>query len=104
MIGLPEILVLAVLVFVFFGYRMLPQLGRRAGSGLRTLGRGAQSKAEGIGRSARDAVSDRVDPAALGKQAGRGLREARELRDAVSLKEPEGSTSGDRPSDGEQAG
>jgi TatA/E family protein of Tat protein translocase len=82
-IGLPEILVLALIVLIFFGYKRLPQLGRSAGEGLRT----GIDKAKGMSSSVGDKVDGKVDPQAIGRQAGKGLREAREFRDALTGKE-----------------
>jgi sec-independent protein translocase protein TatA len=83
-IGLPEILVLAVIVLVVFGYKKLPQLGRSAGEGLRT----GVDKAKELGSSVGDKAEGKVDPQAIGRQAGQGLREAREFRDALTGKAP----------------
>jgi TatA/E family protein of Tat protein translocase len=82
-IGLPEILVLALIVLIFFGYKRIPQLGRAAGEGLRT----GIDKAKGMSSSVGDKVDGKVDPQAIGRQAGKGLREAREFRDALTGKE-----------------
>jgi sec-independent protein translocase protein TatA len=82
-IGLPEILVLAVIVLIFFGYKKLPQLGRSAGEGLRT----GVDKAKELGTSVGDKVDGKVDPSDIGRSAGKGLREAREFRDALTGKE-----------------
>jgi TatA/E family protein of Tat protein translocase len=65
-IGLPEILVLALIVLIFFGYKRLPQLGRSAGEGLRT----GIDKAKGMSSSVGDKVDGKVDPQAIGRQAG----------------------------------
>jgi TatA/E family protein of Tat protein translocase len=83
MIGLPEILVLALIVLIFFGYKRIPQIGRAAGEGLRT----GIDKAKGMSSSVGDKVDGKVDPQAIGRQAGKGLREAREFRDALTGKE-----------------
>jgi Sec-independent protein translocase protein TatA len=82
-IGLPEILVLVVLLLIFFGYKLLPQLGRSAGEGLRT----GIDKAKGMSSTVGDKVDGKVDPQAIGRSAGKGLREAREFRDALTGKE-----------------
>jgi TatA/E family protein of Tat protein translocase len=82
-IGLPEILVLAVLVLIIFGYKRLPQLGRSAGQGLRA----GVDKAKELGTSVGDKVDGKVDPSDIGRSAGKGLREAREFRDAITGKE-----------------
>jgi sec-independent protein translocase protein TatA len=82
MIGLPEIIVLAVILLLVFGYKRLPQLGRSAGSGLRT----GVDKAKELGSKVGDKAEGKVDPQSLGRQAGEGLREAREFRDALTGK------------------
>jgi sec-independent protein translocase protein TatA len=82
-IGLPEILVLAVVVLLIFGYKRLPQLGRSAGSGLRT----GVDKAKELGTQVGDKADGKVDPQSIGRSAGKGLREAREFRDALTGKE-----------------
>jgi sec-independent protein translocase protein TatA len=82
-IGLPEILVLAVIVLLVFGYKRLPQLGRSAGEGVRT----GIDKAKGLSDSVGDKVDGKVDPQSIGRSAGKGLREAREFRDALTGKE-----------------
>ena len=80
---------LLVLVAIFVGYRYLPALGRSAGSGLRS----ATGKARGLSSRVGDKVDGKVDPSSIGRSAGRGLREVREVRDAVTGKQP--------PKDGE---
>jgi TatA/E family protein of Tat protein translocase len=82
-IGLPEILVLVLIVLIFFGYKRLPQLGRAAGSGLRS----GIDKAKGASDSVGSKIDGKVDPQAIARQAGEGLREAREFRDALTGKE-----------------
>jgi Sec-independent protein translocase protein TatA len=81
--GILEIVIVAVILFVIFGYRYLPQLGRRAGEGVNEV-RG----------SVREMVGDKADPKTLGRSAGKGVRELREFRDAVTGKETAG---GERP-------
>lgn len=71
-VGILEIAIVVVIVLIIFGYRKLPQLGRRAGEGVNEL-RG----------SVREMVGDKADPKTLGRSAGRGVRELREFRDAV---------------------
>jgi Sec-independent protein translocase protein TatA len=76
MIGPLEIAIIAVILLVVLGYRYsdrLPGLGRRAGEGARE-----------VTDTVRDAVGDKADPKLLGEKAGRGLREAREFRDALT--------------------
>jgi len=75
-IGLPEILILLVILLVVF-WRYLPKIGRKAGTGARELKEGVQ-----------EVVGDKTDPKTLARHAGRGVREAREFRDALTGKEP----------------
>lgn len=75
MIGPLEIAIVVVLLLLIFGYRYLPGLGRKAGTGARDLKDSVQ-----------EMVGDKADPATLGKSAGKGLREAREFRDALTGK------------------
>lgn len=80
MIGLPEILIVALIIFIVFGgYKRLPQIGRTAGKGLRIGG----EKAKEIADSAEERVGDRVDAESIGRSAGKGARELREMRDAL---------------------
>jgi sec-independent protein translocase protein TatA len=82
-IGLPEILVLVVIILLVFGYKKLPQFGRSAGEGLRT----GVDKAKELGTKVGDKAEGKVDPSSIGREAGKGLREAREFRDALTGKE-----------------
>lgn len=90
MIGPLEIVVLVFIVLLVFGgtlYRRLPQLGRRAGEGARRLGETAMEKggeAKQVASTTREKHGDKLDPAKLAKQAGKGVREARELRDSLA--------------------
>lgn len=80
MIGLPEILIVALIVFLLFGgYKRLPQIGRSAGKGLRIGG----EKAKEIADSAEERVGDKFDAEGIGRSAGKGARELREVRDAL---------------------
>lgn len=83
MIGLPEILIVLVVLLLIFGYRKLPQLGRSAGEGART----GIEKARELSTTVGDKVDGKVDPSTIGRSAGKGLREAREFRDALTGKE-----------------
>lgn len=83
MIGLPEILIVLVILLLFFGYKKLPQLGRSAGEGART----GIDKARELSTTVGDKVEGKVDPSKIGRSAGQGLREAREFRDALTGKE-----------------
>ena len=76
MIGLPEIAILLVILLVVF-WRYLPKIGRKAGTGARELKEGVQ-----------EVVGDKTDPKTLARHAGKGVREAREFRDALTGKEP----------------
>ena len=83
MIGLPEIIVLVVIVLLVVCYKRLPQLGRSAGEGLRSLDRqGARALEHGRREGRRQGRS-----AGIGRSAGRSLREVREVRDAFTGKE-----------------
>ena len=75
MIGPLEIAIIAVVLLVIFGWRYLPSIGRRAGEG-----------AKDLKESVQEMVGDKADPKTLGKSAGKGLREAREFRDALTGK------------------
>ena len=74
---------LLVIILLVFGYKRLPQLGRSAGSGLRT----GVDKAKELGASVGDKAEGKVDPQSIGREAGKGLREAREFRDALTGKQ-----------------
>ena len=65
-----------VLVLLVFGYRYLPSLGRKAGTGARELKEGVE-----------EVVGDKANPKNLARSAGKGVREAREFRDALTGKE-----------------
>ena len=82
-IGLPEILIIAVILLLIFGYKKLPQLGRSAGETTRT----GIDKARELSTTVGDKVDGKVDPSTIGRSAGKGLREAREFRDALTGKE-----------------
>ena len=74
MFGFWQIVVLAVIVLILFNYKRLPGLGRSAGEGVNQL--------KG---SATEMIGDRkVDPTTLGKSAGKGVREFREFKDALT--------------------
>ena len=84
MIGLPEIIVLAVIILLVVGYKKLPQIGRSAGGTLRS----GVDKARGLSSTVGAKVEETVDPPSIGRSAGRSLREVREVRDAFTGKEP----------------
>ena len=69
-------MILLVILLVIF-WRYLPKIGRKAGTGARELKEGVQ-----------EVVGDKADPKTLARQAGKGVREAREFRDALTGKEP----------------
>ena len=78
-IGVLEILILVVIVLILFGgYKRLPALGRSAGTGARKGG----EKAKQLAGQARS-KAEGVDTAKVGESVGKGLREAREVRDSV---------------------
>ena len=84
MIGLPEILVLVVIVLIIVGHRRIPEIARATGNALR----GGIDKARGLSGSVGKRVEEKVDPPSIGRSAGRSLREVREVRDAFTGKEP----------------
>lgn len=94
--GVFEVLiVLAIALVVFGGYfrKRLPQIGRSAGENTRIgiekarIGAGkAREATDAATAKANEKVGDRFDAGAMGRSAGKGLREAREFRD--SLKGP----------------
>lgn len=71
--GFLEIAIVALILLIFFGYRMLPALGRSAGEGVNQLKDSTQ-----------EIVGDKLDPSTLGRSAGRGVREVREFKELVS--------------------
>lgn len=74
MFGFWQILILVVIILILFNYKRLPGLGRSAGEGVNQL--------KG---SVGEMVGDRkVDPSTLGKSAGKGVREFREFKDALT--------------------
>jgi TatA/E family protein of Tat protein translocase len=88
MIGLPEILVLLVIILLVTGaYKKLPQLGRSAGTGARKLGETAMEKGEQakvLAAETKEKHGDKLDPGALAQKAGKGAREAREFKDSLT--------------------
>jgi Sec-independent protein translocase protein TatA len=72
-----------VILLLIFGYKKLPKLGRSAGETTRT----GIEKARELSTTVGDKVDGKVDPSSLGRSAGKGLREAREFRDALTGKE-----------------
>lgn len=84
--GVVEILIVLVIALVVFGgYKKLPQLMGSAGRNARIGGEKAKELADRVGPQIGDRVGkagDRFDPAKVGRSAGKGVREARELRDS----------------------
>lgn len=72
------LIVIVIAVIVFGGYKKLPQLGRSAGEGARV----GSAKAKELAGQVGDKHGDKFDPAALGRSAGKGVREARDFRDS----------------------
>lgn len=78
-IGALEIaLIIVIALIVFRGYKYLPQIGRSSGTALRKGGEKAKELSDRAGSRA----GDKLDPAAMGRKAGEGVREAREFRDS----------------------
>ena len=78
-IGVLEILIIVVIILVLFGgYKRLPSLGRSAGTGVRKGG----EKAKQIAGQVQDKAGS-VDSKKIGESVGKGLREARDVRDTV---------------------
>jgi TatA/E family protein of Tat protein translocase len=94
-IGVLEILILVVIVLVVFGgYKRLPQLGRSAGTGARKGGEKAKEFADRMRTKA-----EGVDTKKVSESVGKGIREARDVRDTVK-----GIASGEQPAGDEQRG
>lgn len=87
-IGVLEIVILVVIVLIVFGgYKRLPQLGRSAGTGARKGGEKAKELAGQLRTKA-----EGVDTKKVSESVGKGIREAREVRDTVK-----GIASGEEP-------
>lgn len=88
MIGPLEIVILIFVILLVTGaYRKLPQLGRSAGRGARTLGETAMNKGEKakeLAATVNEKHGDKLDPSNLAKQAGKGAREAREFKESLT--------------------
>lgn len=95
MIGPLEIVILIFIVLLVTGlYKKLPALGRSAGEGARVGGEKARElydanapkakeladKASSKGSEVGAKVGDRIDPADIGRKAGKGVRDARDMR------------------------
>jgi Sec-independent protein translocase protein TatA len=81
MIGPLEIVIILLIIgIVFAGYfrKRLPEFGRKAGESARVGGEKAKELASQTGEKA----GDKWDSQAIGRKAGEGLREAREIRDS----------------------
>ena len=68
MIGLPEILIVLLLLLLFFGYKKLPQLGRSAGEGVKT----GIGKAKELGAAVGEKAEGKVDPKDIGRSGRQG--------------------------------
>ncbi|MEZ5073797.1 MAG: twin-arginine translocase TatA/TatE family subunit [Solirubrobacterales bacterium] len=89
-IGVLEILILVVIALIVFGaYKRLPALGRSAGTGVRKGGEKAKVLSGQVRKRA-----EGVDTAKIGESVGKGIREAREVRDSVK-----GGLGGDSPAE-----
>lgn len=88
MIGPLEIVILIFVILLVTGaYRKLPQLGRSAGKGARTLGETAMNKGEKakeLAATVNEKHGDKLDPSNLAKQAGKSAREAREFKESLT--------------------
>lgn len=93
MIGPLELVILLVIVLLIF-HKRLPGLGRSAGTSARIGGEKAREFADRTTPKAKELaekastkssevgakVSDRIDAGDLGRKAGKGMREARDMR------------------------
>lgn len=96
-IGPLEVVILLIVLLLLFGSRKLPELGRTAGENLRKAGKGARQ----LGDSTSEKIGDRVDPKSIGRSAGKGVREARDLRDSFTgAKDAASGSSKDQGTDG----
>ena len=97
MIGPLEIVILLVIILLVTGaYKKLPQLGRSAGTNARIGTKKARQFADENAPKAKELadrvgtkggevgskVGERFDAKAMGRKAGEGVREARDLRDS----------------------
>lgn len=97
MIGPLEIVILLVIILLATGaYKKLPQLGRSAGTNARIGSKKAREFADENAPKAKELadkvstkggeagakVGDKFDAQTIGRKAGKGLREARDLRDS----------------------
>jgi Sec-independent protein translocase protein TatA len=80
MIGPLEIVILVVILLVIFGgYKRLPALGRSAGKGARVGGEKAKELAGVVSKK-----TDGIDSKSIANSAGKGIREAKELKEAIT--------------------
>jgi Sec-independent protein translocase protein TatA len=82
MIGPLEIVILLAILLVVFGgffYKKLPALGRSAGEGARVGGEKAKELAGVVGEKA-----DSIDTQSIARSAGKGIREAKELKETIT--------------------
>lgn len=93
MIGPLEIVIILVILLLIF-HKRLPGLGRSAGTQARVGGEKAREFADRTAPKAKELaakastkssevgtkVSDHIDPADIGRKAGKGMREARDMR------------------------
>ncbi len=88
MIGPLEIVILILVVLLVTGaYKKLPQLGRSAGTGARKLGETAMEKGEQakeLAAETKERHGDKFDAGTLAQRAGKGAREARELKQTLT--------------------
>jgi Sec-independent protein translocase protein TatA len=93
MIGPLEIAILIVILLVIFGgYKRLPALGRSAGKGARVGGRKAKELAGVVSEK-----TDGIDSKSIANSAGKGIREAKELKEAITGPLPDKSKSATEP-------
>ena len=89
MIGPLEIAILIVILLVIFGgYKRLPALGRSAGKGARVGGQKAKELAGAVSKK-----TDGIDSKSIANSAGKGIREAKELKEAITGPLPDKSNS-----------
>lgn len=129
MIGPLEIVILLVIILLVTGlYRKLPALGRSAGTQARVGGEKARELADRTAPKAKELagkasakgsevgakVADRIDPAEIGRKAGTGVREVRDVKasftgmldappkqDAAPAKKPAAAETSAESDDGE---
>lgn len=81
MIGPLEIVIILVIIgIVFAGYfrKRLPEFGRKAGESARV----GSEKAKELAAQTGEKAGDKWDSQTIGRKAGEGFREAREIRDS----------------------